>query len=43
MAKSSKGFLRVTSFFCDDFCSSKDSLIAARSHFESLGISVESL
>ena len=43
MAKSSKGFLRVTSFFCNHFCGSNDFLVAARSPFESLGVPFESL
>ena len=43
MPKSSKGFLRVTSFLCDDSCSSKDFHEAAVSPCEPLGVPFESL
>ena len=43
MPKSSKGFLKVTSFLCDDSCSSKDFHGAAVSPFEPLGVPFESL
>ena len=39
MPKSSKGFLRVASFSCEDFSGFKDSFGAPRSLFESLGFS----